>query len=142
MMETTPEGPTIEASEAIVNAVCVDVLDLGKVQTPWGTQPQVKIVFESDTKDEFGCQRRLTRTFHKHPHPKSALSTAVKSWCGRDLHAEASAGKLKLDNLKHEQARLKLQPVLTNSGGSFDKIIEILPPGEVNVTPTNYEFEE
>ena len=79
-METVTINPTQSASERIVNAVCVDVLDLGTVKTPWGKQPQVELVFESDETDHFGEQRILVRRFHKHTHEISSLSMALKSW--------------------------------------------------------------
>jgi hypothetical protein len=141
-MDTVIITPIQQASETIVNAVCVDVVDLGTVKTPWGNKPQVKVVFETDLLDQYGEQRILIRTFHKHTHEKSALSIAVKSWCGRDLAQEDAAGELDLTSLIGGQARLKLQPTLTKSGGSFDKIAEILSPGEVHVQPIKYQRED
>ena len=134
--------PTQQGTGRIVNALCVDGLDLGTVKTPWGNKPQVKFVFETDEQDAYGEHRILVRTFHKHTHPMSALSIAVKSWCGRDLEQEEAIGTLDLTSLVGEQVRLKLQPTLTKNGGSFDKIVEFLPPGEVHVQPTKYQREE
>lgn len=134
--------PTRQGTERIVNAVCVDVIDLGDVRTPWGNKPQVKLALESDEQDPYGEHRILVRTFHKHTHPMSALSIAVKSWCGRDLEQEEAIGTLDLASLVGEQVRLKLQPTPTRAGGSFDKITEFLPPGEVHVQPEKYQREE
>jgi hypothetical protein len=134
--------PTQQGTERIVNAVCVDVVDLGTVKTPWGNKPQVKFVFETDEQDPYGEHRILVRTFHTHTHPMSALSTAVKSWCGRDLEQEEAVGTLDLTSFIGDQGRLKLQPTPTKSGGSFDKVIEFLPPGEVQVQPEKYQREE
>jgi hypothetical protein len=134
--------PTIKVSERIVNAICVDVVDLGTVKTPWGNKPQVKLVFESDEPDQYGEQRILVRTFHKHTHSMSALSIAVKSWCNRNLDDEEAIGALDLASLVGEQARLKLEPTPTKNGGSFDKIIEFLPPGEVHVQHVKYQRDE
>ena len=78
-METVMTPPQ-HGVERIVNAACVDVIDLGTVKTPWGNKPQVKLVFETDEEDQYGEQRILTRIFHKHTHEMSALSIAVKSW--------------------------------------------------------------
>jgi len=142
IMETIEITPPQGTAETIVNAVCVDVIDLGKVKTPWGTKPMVKAVFETDLLDEYGEQRILIRAFHKHPHEKSALSIAVKSWCGRNLAEEEEAGVFDLKILIGQQARLKLEPTLAQNGNSFDKVAEILPPGKVHVQAVKYHTEE
>lgn len=141
-METETITAPQQAWEKIVNAVCVDTVDLGTVKTPWGNKPQVKLVFESDQQDQYGEQRILVRFFHKHTHEMSALSIAVKSWTGRDLADEEAIGALDLSTLIGRQARLKLQPSVTKSGASFDKIAEILPPGKVEVQPWKYHRDE
>jgi hypothetical protein len=134
----TTLNPTQQPWERTVNAVCVDVLDLGIVTTPWGKQPQVELVFESDATDQYGEQRILVRRFHKHTHEMSSLSIALKSWCNRSLWEEEAIGELDLNNLVGQQAILKLQPTRTKSGGTFDKITEILSPGTVEVQPWKY----
>jgi hypothetical protein len=142
MQTETITTPQQQACEKIVNAVCVDTIDLGTVKTPWGNKPQVKLVFESDQQDQYGEQRILVRFFHKHTHEMSALSIAVKTWTGRNLGDEEAIGALDLNTLIGRQARLKLQPTVTKNGGSFDKIAEILPPGKVEVQAWKYHRDE
>ncbi len=134
--------PTIKVSERTVNAVCVDVVDLGTVKTPWGNKPQVDLVFESDELDHYGEHRILKRTFHKHTHPMSALSIAVKTWCGRDLEQEEAISGLDLTTLIGEQVRLKLQPTPTKNGRTFDKLVDFIPPGGVHVQAIKYQRDE
>ena len=141
-MEDSVIVPPQQALERIVNALCVDAVDLGTVKTPWGSKPQVNLVFESDETDHYGEQRILIRTFNKYAHEQSALSVPVKSWCGRDLASEEEAGELDLTTLIGQQARLKLQPTVTKSGNTFDKIVEFLPPGDVHVQQFKYRPEE
>jgi hypothetical protein len=141
-MDTLAVTPAQEAMEREVNAVCVDVADLGTVKTPWGNKPQVNLIFESDVTDQYGEQRILIRTFNNYAHEQSALSVAVRSWCGRDLASEEEAGTLDLATLVGLQVRLKLQPTLTRSGHLFDKIVEFLPPGDVHVQQSKYRPEE
>lgn len=102
----------------------------------------MELVFESDETDQYGEQRILVRRFHKHTHEMSSLSIALKSWCNRNPWEEEAIGGLDLNNLVGQQARLKLQPTRTKNGGSFDKIADILPPGEVHVQPFKYHREE
>ena len=141
-MENTIVNPAQCGSDRIVNALCVDVVDLGSVKTPWGNKPQMNLVFETDETDQYGEHRILIRTFNKYAYQNSALTLAVNSWCGRDLSNEESAGLLDLPNLIGLQARLKLQPTVTKSGNTFDKIVEFLPPGKVHVQQCKYRREE
>jgi len=122
----------------IVNAVCVEVEELGTVATPFGDKPQVKVTFDSDVLNEHGGQRRFVRTFNKFFNDKSALSIAVKSWLNRDLAIENETQEdVNLQSLVGQQAKLKLEPIVTKSGNPFDKVAEILPPGTVKVQPSN-----
>lgn len=122
----------------VVNAVCVEVADLGEVETPFGKKPQVRFVFESDVENEFGEQRRFVRTFNHHFHEKSSLSLAVKSWSGRDLAAEMeNLGEVDLQSFVGDQVRLTLEAITTKSGKPFDKIVGCLPPGAARVEHTH-----
>jgi hypothetical protein len=127
---------TTQQTSDTINAVCVDVVDLGIVDTPWGRKPQVRTVFETDQQNDYGEPRTLIRTFNMHTHEKSALSINVASWTGRNLSQEAEDGQLNLSTLVGQQARLKLEPTLTKNGNAYDKIVEILPAGEVHVVPS------
>jgi hypothetical protein len=132
-----------EQKPVIVNAVCVDVINLGIVETPWGHKPQLKFAFEADQRSLFGEARILVRTFHNCTYKKSALRQFVKSWCGRDLAEEANHGTINLHSLIGKQARLKTLLTPTQRGGWFDKIVGIRKPGKVQVQPSgNYERQD
>ena len=127
---------TTQQTPDTVNAVCVDVVDLGIVDTPWGRKPQVRMVFETDQMNDYGEPRNLIRTFNMHTHEKSALSINVATWNGRNLRQEDEDGQLDLSTLIGQQAHLKLEQTITKNGNAFDKIVEILPAGEVHVSPS------
>ena len=132
-----------EQQAPVINAVCVDVVDLGTVETPWGRKPQVKFVFESDQLNLYGEQRLLIRTFNKNTYEKSALSIALKSWCGRDLAQEESNGTLDLNRQVGQQATLEIKATISKGGTPYDKIVGILPPGVVEVQASGrYQREE
>ena len=142
-MNTQNENQQAEPKPVTVNAVCVDVIDLGIVETPWGHKPQVKFVFESDQRSLFGEQRILVRTFNKSTYKKSALRQFVKSWCDRDLAEEANCGTMDLHNLIGQQARLKTLLTPTQRGGWFDQIVAIRKPGKVQLQPSgNYQRQD
>ena len=67
----------------------------------------------------------------------------MKNWLNRDLAVEEEAGTLDLNTLVGEQARLVIQPTPTRNGGTFDKIVEILPAGSAHVQPSGrYQRED
>jgi len=94
-----------------VNAVCVAVEDMGVIDTKFGRKPMVKFTFETNEVNGFGQKCRLTRMFHLHTHPMSALSVAAKSWCGRNLAAEEqNIGEVDLQSFVDSSARLRIEP--------------------------------
>lgn len=125
------------AASLFANAKCIAVEDMGVMATRFGTKPMVKFTFETDQVDEFGAKRRLTRLFHKHHHPLSALSLAAKSWCKRDLAGEdENTGEVDLQTFVDMPACIKLEPGSVKDGRRYDNIVEILPLNDEGVEAT------
>jgi hypothetical protein len=111
-----------------INAVCTAVEDMGVMTTQYGKKPMLKFTFEIDELNQYGEKRRLTRLFHKHFHPLSALSVAAKAWCDRDLAAEEeNIGDVDLQSFEDTPAKLKIEPGAEYNGKRYDNITEILP---------------
>ena len=119
-----------------VNAKCVDVEDMGIMTTKFGKKPMVRFTFETDQVNEFGTRRKLARLFHKHFHPMSALSVAVKAWCARDLAAEDECGGVDLETFVDTTAFIKIEPGSVKDGRRYDNIVEILPLNDGKTKPT------
>lgn len=120
-------NPTKRTASTFVNAKCVAVEDLGVMDTKFGKKPMVRFTFETDQLNEFGQKRRLTRLFHKHFHPMSALSVAAKAWSERDLAAEDENGEVDLQTFVESPACIKIEPGAEKGGRHYDNIVEILP---------------
>jgi hypothetical protein len=73
--------------EGIHPAVCVDVMDLGLVETEFQGQKRlvnkVKLVFESEQKLEDGTTCTVSRNFTASLHPKAKLADFLGKWRGR-----------------------------------------------------------
>ena len=73
--------------EGIHPAVCVDVMDLGLVETDFqGVKKmvnKVKITFESEAKADDGKPCTVSKNFTASLHPKAKLSEFVNKWRGR-----------------------------------------------------------
>ena len=116
------------SASPFVNAMCIDVEDMGVMNTTFGKKPMVKFTFEIDELNEYGNKRRLTRLFHKHFHPLSALSTAARKWADRDLAAEdENIGEVDLESFIDMPACIKIEPGAEKGGRRYDNITEILP---------------
>jgi len=75
--------------EGIHPAVCVDVMDLGLVETEFQGQrslkPKVKLAFESEAKTEDGKPCMVSKNFTASLHPKAKLAAFLGKWRGRPV---------------------------------------------------------
>src|SRR5512137_975588 len=75
--------------EGIHPAVCVDVIDLGLVETEFQGQKRlvnkVRVVFETEQKNEEGKNCIVTKTFTASLHPKAKLAEFLGKWRGRPV---------------------------------------------------------
>jgi len=75
--------------EGIHPAVCVDVIDLGMVETEFQGQrslkPKLKVVFESEQKTADGRGCTVSRRFTASLHPKAKLAEFLGKWRGRPV---------------------------------------------------------
>lgn len=75
--------------EGIHPAVCVDVMDLGLVETDFQGQKKmvnkVKVTFESEQKTEDGKNCTVSKNFTASLHPKAKLAEFLGKWRGRPV---------------------------------------------------------
>jgi hypothetical protein len=75
--------------EGIHPAICVDVMDLGLVETEFQGQRKivnkVKVVFESEQKTEDGKNCIVSKSFTASLHPKAKLAEFLGKWRGRPV---------------------------------------------------------
>ena len=75
--------------EGIHPAVCVDVMDLGLVETDFQGQKKmvnkVKLVFESEQKTDDGKVCTVSKNFTASLHPKAKLAEFLGKWRGRPV---------------------------------------------------------
>ncbi len=75
--------------EGIHPAVCVDVIDMGLLETEFQGQrrlvPKVRIVFETEQKTDEGANYTLSKTVTASLHPKARLAELLGKWRGRPI---------------------------------------------------------
>ncbi len=86
--------------EGIHPAVCVDVIDLGMVETEFQGErrvvPKVKVVFESEEKTDDGRNCTVAKNFTASLHPKAKLADFLGKWRGRPVTVGESIDLTKL----------------------------------------------
>ena len=86
--------------EGIHPAVCVDVMDLGLVETDFqGVKKmvnKVKLTFESEALTDDGKRCAVRRSFGASLHPKSNLASFLGKWRGRPVAPGETIGLEKL----------------------------------------------
>jgi hypothetical protein len=75
--------------EGIHPAVCVDLIELGLVETEWLGQRRLvnklRLAFESEQRNEEGKNYIISKTFTASLHPKSKLADFMGKWRGRPV---------------------------------------------------------
>jgi hypothetical protein len=122
--------------EGIHPAVCVDVMDLGLVETDFqGVKKmvnKVKITFESEAKTDDGKPCTVFRSFSASLHPKSNLSTFLSKWRGRPV---APGETISLDKLIGASCTLVISHQQNLSGKTYASIDAVSKPTK-KVTPS------
>lgn len=122
--------------EGIHPAVCVDVMDLGLVETDFqGVKKmvnKVKLTFESEALTEDGKRCSVFRSFSASLHPKSNLAAFVSKWRGRPVLPGETIG---LDKLIGASCTLVISHQQNMVGKTYASIDAVSKPTK-KVTPS------
>ena len=87
VLEAKVSGDFKPHPEGIHSAVCVDVIDLGLVETEFQGQRRMvnklRLVFESEQRMEDGRNCTISKNFTASLHPKAKLAEFLGKWRGR-----------------------------------------------------------
>jgi hypothetical protein len=122
--------------EGIHPAVCVDVMDLGLVETDFqGVKKmvnKVKLTFESEAKGDDGKPCTVSKNFTASLHPKAKLSEFLGKWRGRQVAPGETIG---LDKLIGASCTLVISHQQNMSGKTYAAIDAVSKPTK-KVTPS------
>ena len=122
--------------EGIHPAVCVDVMDLGLVESDFQGQhslkPKVKLVFESEQKTDEGKPCTVSKNFTASLHPKAKLAAFLGKWRGRPVVPGETIG---LDRLIGASCTLVISHQQNLSGKTYAAIDAVSKPTK-KVTPS------
>jgi hypothetical protein len=119
-----------------LKAVCVDKIDLGTVQTGWGSKHQVKLVFETEETKPNGYRRCASRTYNISYYEKARLRQDLDSWRGRPVSPSEMINGVDFTKLVGKAAELDVRDATTNEGRSYLQIVAIRKAGKVLLAPS------
>lgn len=76
------------APAGLHQAVCVDVIDVGQKQTPWGEKPKIVVRWQLPAKDPDGNRHLVQKWYTKSLHEKAALRGDLEAWRQREFTAQ------------------------------------------------------
>ena len=123
------------------HAVCVDVQNLGLVQSAWGAKNKVRLVWQIPPVDELtGKRYELARLFTLSLHERAALRQELERWRGRKFtEAELDLG-FDLEKLIGVNCTLQAQQALGDDGVTYTNVELVLPApkGVVKLFPLEF----
>lgn len=131
------------APEGLHPAVCVDVVDLGMRETPWGEKHKVQIrwqIEERQTDGDFEGQRYLvSQTYTLSIHQKAGLRRDLESWRGKRFTDEEARG-FDVERLLGANCQLNIAHNSGNDGTVYANVKAIVPAGRgsAKLEPENY----
>lgn len=134
--------PFTPAPEGLHQAVCVDFVDLGEMETPWGKKPKCRVWWQIDevipgTGERFTVMNTYTASLNE----KATLRHHLEAWRGRKFTPEELQG-FDTENLIGANCQLQIihNPSKKDPAIKFANIQAIVPIGRntVKMVPENY----
>lgn len=117
-------------AEGLHNCVCVDVEDLGLVESTYNGQLKVlhkaAVTFMSDQKQKNGKNALISKRYTLSTHPKSNLRQDIKGWRGKDM-TEQEAKEFDVESLIGKTCQVIVSHIEAD-GKVFSRLEKILKP--------------
>ncbi len=113
--------------EGLWPAVCVDVFDLGLVQTPFGEQVKIEITWQLEERDTKTDKRYLiSQRFTPSLHEKSKLRPLLESWRGRKFTKDEEK-EFDIEKLLGACCQLQLVHNIKDEGRTYVNVQACVP---------------
>ena len=120
--------PYTPAPAGVHNAVCVDVVDLGLVDSPWGERPQVEFRWQIDKVNaENGKRFLVVRRFTRSLASKSNLRPFLEGWIGESISEDEAKQGMDLERFVGESCLLQVIRGKSAKGTEFASAKTTLP---------------
>ena len=117
----------VPAPKGLHDAVCVDVVDLGIVESQYGKKAMVKLVWQlaecqADSQRQFLVQRRYGLSLNT----KASLRKDLETWRGKKFTNDELAG-FDLEKLLGANAQLQIVHNVMDDGATYANVQAIVP---------------
>ena len=128
----TKGGDFTPAPAGLHSAICVDVVDLGWKDTPWGKTPKISVVWQIDKLLEIDGKKKrflVSSWYTMSLHKKANLRKMIESWfgVGMDEKKIEEQGGFDLDKLIGQRAALTIGHV-ENKEGEIRAVVNAVSP--------------
>lgn len=117
------------APEGLHQAVCIDIVDLGLQETPWGPKEKVKIVWAIDAMDENGRLILVSQRYTVSLSEKATLRHHLESWRGRKFTQDELQG-FDLEKLIGVNCQVQTVHNLADDGRTYANVQAVVPLGK------------
>jgi hypothetical protein len=123
---TTKDSDYEVAPEGLWHAVCVDVVDLGIVESKFGPQVKIEIRWQLEEKDSKGRTFLIVQRYTPSLHDKSRLKPMLEAWRGRKFSAEEQK-KFDIEKLIGANCQLQIIHNIKDEGRVFANVQAVVP---------------
>jgi hypothetical protein len=114
------------APEGLLQAVCVDVVDLGVQDTPWGQKHKCRIWWQvEEINPDTGKRHTLRKDYTVSLHEKAGLRKDLETWRSRKFSEEELSG-FDLEKLLGVNCQLQVVHTLSDDGRTFANVQAIV----------------
>lgn len=117
------------APEGLHQGVCVDVVDLGLVDGPYGQKHQVEVRWQLDQERDDGRRHMVVKRYTLSLNEKATLRQHLEAWRGRKFSREELEG-FDLEKLIGVNGQIQVVHVLLDKGGTWAAVQAIVPLGK------------
>lgn len=130
----------VPAPEGLHQAVCMDVIDIGNVETQWGPKQKVRIVWQIDEiNPENGKRFYVKADYNLSLNEKARLSMMLETWRGRKFTPKEREG-FELENLVNVNCQIQIIHNRGDDGQMWANVQAVVPApkGSTKLVPMDY----
>ena len=135
-----PETTFTPCPEGLHHAVCVDVIDLGVLQTAWGDKHKVRLVWQIE-EENLEARRRFDarKQYNLSLHEKATLRKDLEAWRGRKF-TDAELKGFDLEKLLGANCQIQVVHDLSDDATIYANVQAVVPPPKhtAKLVPLDY----
>jgi hypothetical protein len=139
-----PESKFQPAPEGLWPAVCVDVIDKGEQETPWGRKAKVELRWQIDEANPDTGKRYEVRAWYTASlSEKAKLRQVLETWRARKFTADELKG-FDLEAVLGANCQIQIVHNASDEGKVFANVQAVVPAsrGAIKLAPLDYVREQ